>query len=304
MTGSRQRTREQVVTYARRLLAEHLVSYTAGNLSARVPDEPDLLAVTPASMPYDELEPDDIVIVGTDGVVVEGRRPPTSELRMHTLICHRRPEIGAVVHTHSRAVMTMANLGWTLPPILTGLIEAAGGDVRTSPYSRPESAQMADLTEEALRDRGATFLRYHGLLAVGATLHHAFRAASVVESACEVYLRLRQLGEVYELPAEQVAWIASYWRAQFPGDPAPRPGPPVPEALSSSWTSRLDPVWTLPGPCLGSGWTRGAYRPGRRVAARADAGKVRPVPRRRRAQPTPSARAPIDDRLAGVPDRR
>jgi L-fuculose-phosphate aldolase len=123
----------------------------------------------------------------------------------------------------------MANLGWTLPPILTGLCEAAGGAVYTSPYSQPGTVQMADYTEAALRDRGATFLRYHGLLAYGADLEHAFHTAAVVEGACEVYLTLRQLGEVHELPAAQVEWIASYWRAQFPGAPGPLPPPdPLP----------------------------------------------------------------------------
>jgi ribulose-5-phosphate 4-epimerase/fuculose-1-phosphate aldolase len=96
--------------------------------------------------------------------------------------------------------------------------------VYTSPYSQPETVQMADYTEPALRDRGATFLRYHGLLAYGADLEHAFHTASVVEGACEVYLTLRQLGEVHELPAPQVEWIASYWRAQFPGAPEPMSG--------------------------------------------------------------------------------
>lgn len=219
------RTRQQVVNYTRRLQAERLVYYTAGNVSARIPGEPDLIAVTPTSTPYDELEPEDICIITTDGEIVDGRKPPTSEVPMHTLICKRRPEVGAIVHTHGKAVMTMANLGWTLPPILTGLVEASGGDVRTSPYSQPETAQMADFTEDALRDRGATFMRYHGLLAVGADLDHAFRTAAVVEGACEVYLTLRQLGEVHELPKDQVDWIASYWRAQFPGAPDPLPAP-------------------------------------------------------------------------------
>lgn len=229
-------TRQKVVTFARKLQAERLVYSTAGNISCRVPGEPDLLAVTPASMQYDFLEPEDIVIVNVDGEVVDGRRSPTSETSMHTLICKRRPEIGAIVHTHGKAVMTMANLGWTLPPILTGLCEATGGAVETSPYSQPETEQMADYTEPALRDRGATFLRFHGLLAYGVDLEHAFHTAAVVEGACEVYLTLRQLGEVHELPPEQAEWIGSYWRAQFPGAPEPLPAPaplPGPERLSS-----------------------------------------------------------------------
>lgn len=218
-------TREKVVTYARKLQAERLVYSTAGNISIRIPKEPGLLAVTPTSMQYDFLEPEDIAIVSTDGELVDGRREPTSEVPMHTLICKRRPEIGSIVHTHGKAVMTMANLGWTLPPILTGLVEATGGAVYTSPYSQPETDQMADFTAKALADRGATFMRFHGLLAIGADIEHAFHTASVVEGACEVYLTLRQLGEVHELPPEQVEWIASYWRTQFPGAPDPLPAP-------------------------------------------------------------------------------
>lgn len=219
-------SRQKVITFARKLQAESLVYSTAGNISLRIPGEPDLLAVTPTSTQYDFLEPEDIVIVNLEGEVVDGRRNPTSETPMHTLICKRRPEIGAIVHTHGKAVMTMANLGWTLPPILTGLVEAAGGPVYTSPYSQPETDQMADFTEEALRDRGATFMRFHGLLAIGADLEHAFHTAAVVEGACEVYLTARQFKEdVDQLPQEQVEWIASYWRAQFPGAPEPLPAP-------------------------------------------------------------------------------
>ncbi|MFI5082602.1 MAG: class II aldolase/adducin family protein, partial [Streptosporangiales bacterium] len=175
------RARRKVVTFARKLQAERLVYSTAGNISMRIPGDPKLLAVTPSSMQYDFLEPEDVPIVDVDGELVDGLTRPTSELMMHTLICKRRPEIGSIVHTHGKAVMTMANLGWTLPPILTGLCEAAGGAVYTSPYSQPETVQMADYTEPALRDRGATFLRYHGLLAYGADLEHAFHTASVVE---------------------------------------------------------------------------------------------------------------------------
>ena len=225
MSHAWQRSREQVVEYCRRLQAERLVYYTAGNLSRRVDGDPQLVAMTPTSMPYDAIEPEDVCIVTTDGEVVDGRRAPTSELPLHTLVYARRPEVGAIVHTHSPAAMTMAALGWRLPPILTGLIEAVGGDVRTAPYSRPTTAEMADFTTEALADRGACFLRHHGLVAIGATLANAYQAAAVTEGACDVYLRLRQIGEVPEVPAEEAAWIAEEWQAQWStGDQAAATG--------------------------------------------------------------------------------
>ena len=232
-----QEIRENVITYARKLQAERLVYSTAGNISARVPGAPELIACTPAAAQYDLLQPEHIAIVDLDGRQVDGTRPPTSEIRMHTMILKDRPEVGSVVHTHGKAVMTFANLGWTLPPILTGLCEATGGAVHTSPYSQPETDQMYTYTKPALDDRGATFLEFHGLLAIGADLEHAFHTASVVEGACEVYLTAKQFGEVRELPAPQVEWIASYWRAQFSGAPEPLPAPdplpgPEPQLLS------------------------------------------------------------------------
>src|SRR4051794_34564125 len=90
--------REKVITYARKLQSERLVYSTAGNISVRVPGEPGLLACTPSSMQYDLLEPEDIAIVTVDGEQVGGRRPPTSEVQMHTMICKHRPEIGGIVH--------------------------------------------------------------------------------------------------------------------------------------------------------------------------------------------------------------
>ena len=221
MTDNWDASRRQVVEYCRRLLAERLVYYTAGNISTRVAGEPSLIAMTPASTPYDTLEPADICIVSVEGEIVDARLPPTSELPLHTLVYARRPEVGAIVHTHSPAAMTMANLGWTLPPILTGLVEAAGGDVRTAPYSRPATAEMADFTQEALRDRGACFLRFHGLVAVGASLPNAYQTAAVTEGACDVYLRLRQLGDVAELPQSEVERIAEEWRGQFAAKQTP-----------------------------------------------------------------------------------
>ncbi len=210
-------TRQRVIRYALKLQAEGLVYATAGNLSIRIPGDPHLLAVTPTSMPYDELQPDDIPIIDLDGAVVDGHREPTVEVPMHTMICARRPEVGAVVHTHSVGAMAMAALGWDLPPILTGLVEAAGGGVRVSAYSRSGSAEMADFTDLALRDRGATFLRHHGLLAVGVDIERALRAASVVEKSAQAFLQAKAVSaEVPELPPDQVAWIAGFWGAQWP----------------------------------------------------------------------------------------
>ena len=210
-----QRAREEVLLYCRRMQQEHLVRYTAGNISMRVPGEAHRFAVTPTSLPYDTLDLPDIVIADVDGLVLDGRHEPTSEFPLHTLVYRRRAEVGAIVHTHSPAAMTMAALNWTLPPILTGFVAAAGGAVATARYARPGTADMADATTAALTDRGACFLQHHGLLAVGATLARAYDAAATTEGAADVYLRARQSGAVPELPDDEVRWLAGVWRAQW-----------------------------------------------------------------------------------------
>jgi ribulose-5-phosphate 4-epimerase/fuculose-1-phosphate aldolase len=206
--------REEITRYARRLLAERLVHATAGNLSMRTGD--GSIAMTPTALAYDTLEPEDVCIVSAAGERIDCRREPTSELPLHTRLYTARPELGAIIHTHSPAAMTMAVLGWRLPPILTGLVEAAGGDVRVAEYAPPGTDETADRAAAALAGRGACFLAHHGLVAVGADLARAFRAAAVTEETARVYLDARAQGvEVPELAAEEVARIAGAWSAQW-----------------------------------------------------------------------------------------
>jgi L-ribulose-5-phosphate 4-epimerase len=205
--ATRAGARELVVLFSRRLLAEHLVSYTAGNISTRIGGEPGLVAVTPGSTAYDTLRADDIVIVDLDGTVVEGRLRPTAELPLHTLAYRDRPDVAGIVHTHSPAAMAMAAMGMDLPPILHGLVAACGGGIVTAPYARGATEEMATLTAEPLRHRSACLLRNHGVLAIGPTVEHAYNAACVVEGVADAYLRALPFGPVPEVPAADVERI-------------------------------------------------------------------------------------------------
>lgn len=210
------RTRAEVIAYCRRLQTDGLMPATSGNLSARVDGEPDLIAVTPAATPYDVLEPDDVVLVTTSGEPIDGRRPPTTELPLHTVLYTRRPEVGAVVHTHSPAASVMAVMGWSLPPILTGVAAAVGGDVPVAPYARPGTHELAAAAADALADRGACLLRHHGVVTIGPDLAAAVTAATLTENAAQVYLEARATGaQVPELDADEVEWLAAGWREQW-----------------------------------------------------------------------------------------
>jgi L-fuculose-phosphate aldolase len=215
---TRDEARSLVVIFCHRMLAEHLVSYTAGNISTRITDEPGLVAVTPGSTAYDTLRPEDVVIVALDGAIVEGTRRPTAELPLHTLAYRDRPDVAGIVHTHSPAAMALAAMGRDLPPILHGIVSACGGGIVTAPYARGATEDMATLTAEPLRHRSACLLRNHGVLAIGPNVEHAYNAASVVEGTADAYLRALPFGPVPEVPADDVVRIReTQWAPAWSG---------------------------------------------------------------------------------------
>src|SRR5258708_12046785 len=89
--------REHVASAARRLAAEKLVLGTAGNVSAR---SGELVAITPTGAALEELEAEQVAVVGLDGEQVGGELLPSSELGLH-LGVYRRYDAGGVVHTHA-----------------------------------------------------------------------------------------------------------------------------------------------------------------------------------------------------------
>ena len=78
MAESWDRAREQIVLYCRRMLREGLTYFTAGNISVRIADDTELVAMTPTGLPYDTMDPRDVVIATVNGRIVDGARRPTS----------------------------------------------------------------------------------------------------------------------------------------------------------------------------------------------------------------------------------
>lgn len=161
--------REELVETLRRMLAGGLVRGTEGNASARAGD---LVAVSPTALPYDTLHAGDVSLVSADGTLVEGREPSV-ELPLHLAVLAARPDVGAVVHTHS--------------PGATALSLDGVGPV---PLARPEPSGTAALGEavlEAAGDGHAVVVRGHGPVCFGADLADALERAFALEEAARVY---------------------------------------------------------------------------------------------------------------------
>ena len=182
-----------IVDFGRKMIESGLTHGTGGNLS--VADRAlGLMAITPSGVSYERMTPDQVVLLDlASGAPVEGGLRPSSEWEMHRLLYQERADLSALVHTHSRFAVTVACMGWTLPPVHY-LVALAGPNVRCAPYAPYGTPELARLACEGMRARRAVLLQNHGLLAGGETLETAFSIAEEMEFCCEIYCRTRALG--------------------------------------------------------------------------------------------------------------
>jgi L-fuculose-phosphate aldolase len=210
--------REAVVDGGRRLVAARLVESTSGNLSVR-DRAGGQVAISPSALAYDRITPADVVVVGPDGRVVDGTRPPSSELGMHLAVYRRRADVGAVVHTHSPWATTLAVLGREIPAVHY-VIASIGHRVRVAPYATFGGGELAGLAAVTLGEDNAVLLGNHGVLAAGADLEAALENAVRVEFLAEVYWKACLLGTPRILPDEEIDRVRELMAA-MPRDPGP-----------------------------------------------------------------------------------
>ncbi|MET9924670.1 MULTISPECIES: class II aldolase/adducin family protein [unclassified Streptomyces] len=172
-----------VVATARRSAAEGLVVGTSGNVSARVGD---LVLVTPTGVPYDRLGAEDAVGVDLDGRQVLGQLRPTSELPLH-LAVYTETDAAAVVHTHAVHATAVSTLV-TEVPLVHYAAAILGGPVRTAPYARYGTPELADAMLTALRGRTGCLLANHGTVTYGSTLGQAYERTAQLEWLCRLWL--------------------------------------------------------------------------------------------------------------------
>jgi L-fuculose-phosphate aldolase len=180
----------------------------AGNVSARcVRGRSAGLLITPTGIGYDRLQPSDVVFLPlADGRAV-GRRAPSSEWRFHLDIYRRRPELAAVVHTHSPSATALACHGRGIPPFHYMVAIAGGRDIRCARYATFGTQELSNAALDALEGRKACLLAHHGLIALGRDLTQALSIAVEVEALAKTYLAASVAGEPPQLSDEEMARV-------------------------------------------------------------------------------------------------
>jgi L-fuculose-phosphate aldolase len=182
---------------------------TSGNISARIPEG---LLLTPSGVPYTEMVPADIVVMHPDGSH-DGTRKPSSEWRFHRDIMAKRPEVGAIVHTHSMFATTLSCLHLDIPAVHYMVAAAGGPDIRCAPYFTYGTPELAALALKALEGRNACLLANHGMIVLGPNLKKAMWLAVEVETLAAQYWRALQIGKPHILPDAEVAKVMEKFRS-------------------------------------------------------------------------------------------
>ncbi|MDQ3128840.1 MAG: class II aldolase/adducin family protein [Chloroflexota bacterium] len=197
--------RAEVVRVARLLRERGLAIGTSGNVGARLAD--GRIAITPSTMDYDEMTTDDIVIVEPDGSPSEGHRQPSSEVRIHLEVFAARPDVRAIVHTHSPYATAWAATRRDVPAVhyvMAPLVTAGHDRIRVAPYATFGTAELARNAVETLGHDQAVLLANHGAVAVGTTLAGTLLRAERIEELAMLAWRAEQIGGATILTASEL----------------------------------------------------------------------------------------------------
>ena len=147
--------RETVVQTAKKAYADKLFAATSGNLSI-YDRENGRMYITPGSYPYEIMTAEDIMVIDLEGNVLEGVHAPSSEWRIHAQVYRDKPEVNAIVHTHSPYATAFAINHLPIAAVSFEMPYFLGGDV---PVARAalEAGDDPDSVREALRTAVPTY---------------------------------------------------------------------------------------------------------------------------------------------------
>jgi L-ribulose-5-phosphate 4-epimerase len=193
--------RFEVCRYARKMWEAGLVAGSSGNVSARVADDANLMAITPTSIAYDDMTADQIAIVElSTRRTIDSREAPSYEMPMHVVIYQQRSDVAAIVHTHAPFVTTLSILRKPLPPMIDEMIVHFGGTIEVAEYAFTGTDDVGRNALAALGDRSGVILANHGNVCIGRDLAQALNLAVTMESAARAYVQALQAGEPVPLP--------------------------------------------------------------------------------------------------------
>ena len=201
--------RQELLSASQAMLDRGLVTGTAGNASVRLSGndawsnaENAAFIVTPSSVHYESLQLDDLVVVNSDIEPLNGDSIPSTESLLHHAIYTARPDVQAIMHTHSTFATVAGIAGRPIRPVIDELVVYVGGAVDVAEYGEPGSEELAEFVVVALAEKAACLLPHHGMCAVGSSASQALEICTLVEKAAQIYFYAQLWNGAVELPTE------------------------------------------------------------------------------------------------------
>jgi L-fuculose-phosphate aldolase len=210
--------REALVAVAQGLRMEGILAGSSGNLSIRLTD--GRVAITPAAIPYDEMDGDDIVVIGGAETAAVGNRRPSSEYRLHLAIYAARTDVGAIVHAHSPFATTFATAHEPIPAVhyvIAPLIDSRSDRIRVAPYATFGTAALAEAAVATLGADNAILLASHGSVAVAGDpgdLAAAADRSRTIEELAALAWRARALGGARVIDRDELERVRDQLRVR------------------------------------------------------------------------------------------
>jgi L-ribulose-5-phosphate 4-epimerase len=209
--------RNNLVDLHQELVRYELVVWTGGNVSQRITFDdgsPDLFAIKPSGVRYEELTADSMVVCDLDGNLVDGKRSPSSDTAAHAYVYRNMPDVNGVVHTHSNYACAWAAVGEEIPCILTAIADEFGGPIPVGPFAIIGDDSIGKGIVDTLKGHRspAVLMQNHGVFTIGATAQAAVKAAVMCEDNAKSAFIARQLGS--PIPIPQAAVESLYNRYQ------------------------------------------------------------------------------------------
>jgi L-ribulose-5-phosphate 4-epimerase len=198
-----EKLKEELVSLHLELPKNNLVAWTSGNVSAR-DFERNVVVIKPSGIRYEEMRPEHMVVVDMDGHIIEGNLKPSSDTASHLYIYRHRPEVGGVVHTHSRYATAFAAVGKEIPCVLTAMGDEFGGPIPCGGFALIGDEAIGKVVVETLGKSPAVLLKNHGVFTVGKNATAAVKAAVMTEDVAATVWMAMQIGTPDVIPQEDV----------------------------------------------------------------------------------------------------
>ena len=216
MDGANIMTHEQAkqkLIDAGMILAQHgYGDMTRGHLSVRLPDQPELFFMKAHSLGLEEITMDNILTIDLDGKVVAGTARRHSEVFIHSEIFRQRPDVQAVIHTHSTNLVALSALQQPIRPLSQGgaaFVDAL--PLYTDTIDLIRTPEMGHGVAVALGPHKAVQLKHHGTVMTGRSLEEAIVLLFMLENAAQVQLLAMAAGPLApEFPPEQIRALQSH----------------------------------------------------------------------------------------------